>query len=85
MQECLVTIERQRENPLDVILAEQVKMQLLANRCATLAIGDARITDNTSLDPPPGLIAVEMLSQLNQLRLAMPNTPSQDGKPILIN
>lgn len=80
MQECLTTIERQLESPLDELLVTQVKMQLVADRCASLASGDAHLTSNPSLYPPPGLIAFELLSQLDQFKSAMPNTPSQDGK-----
>lgn len=80
MQECLDEIEARREDPLDGSLVQYVKIQLIAEKAMSLESYDANIQPDARLQPPPYLFAQEMLGQLGQMRPAITDVLSHNGK-----
>jgi hypothetical protein len=66
MQECLIQVEAQQDDPLD--------------KAMKAASHDANVNPDDGLHPPPSLFAQEMLTQLNTLKTTMVNSTAQDGK-----
>jgi hypothetical protein len=80
MQECLNQIESQQDHPLDEILVQYVKIQLVADKAIKAASHDANVDPDDGLHPPPSLFAQEMLTQLKTLKSTMVDSTAQDGK-----
>lgn len=79
MQEFLNELEVRREDPIDEILVQCVKIQLIAEKAMKLESYDANTELDASLHPPPHLFAQELLSQLSQLRASMPDAVAHNG------
>jgi hypothetical protein len=80
MQECLIEVETQQDDPLDKILVQYVKIQLIADKAMKAASHDANTDPDDGMHPPPSLFAQEMLTQLNTLKTTMVDSTAQDGK-----
>lgn len=80
MQDCLDEIEAQNMSALDQILVQRVKIQLAAEKCARSTSYDASSDPDTRSDPPPGLFAQEMLTQLNRMSSDITSQQLQDGE-----
>jgi hypothetical protein len=85
MQECLIQVETQQDHPLDKILVQYVKIQLIADKAIKAASHDANVDPDDGLQPPPSLFAQEMLTQLKSLKSTMVDTTAQDGESKLHN
>lgn len=80
MQECLHEIEAHREAPLDDVLVQCVKIQLIADKAIKSAALDVNIDLGPNFQPPPGLFAQELLTQLERLRSSMSIAIRQERK-----
>jgi len=82
MQDCLSEIEARHDDPLDKMLVQCVKIQLVADKAMKATSHDANVDPYDSLRPPPSLFAQEMLTQLGTLKSTMVDPVSQDGESI---
>jgi len=80
MQECLHEIEAHREAPLDDILVQCVKIQLIADRSIKSASLDVNVDLGPNFQPPPNLFAQELLTQLGLLKSSMSTAIWQERK-----
>jgi len=83
MQECLYEIEAYREAPLDDVLVQCVKIQLIADKAIKSASLDVNIGLGSDFQPPPNLLAQELLTQLGHLRSSMVDAIWQEGKFVI--
>jgi hypothetical protein len=80
LQECLHEIEARREAPLDDVLVQCVRIQLIADKLINLASPDVNLELDPYFRPPPNLFAQEMLAQLGRLRSSMGTATWQESK-----
>lgn len=80
LQECLHEIEARREAPLDEVLVQCVKIQLIADKSINSASLDVNMELEPCFRPPPNLFAQEMLAQLGRLRSSMGAATWQESK-----
>lgn len=80
MQECLLQVEAQQDDPLDKTLVQCIRIQLVADKAMKAASYDANTDPDDALHPPPSLFAQEMLSQLNTLKSTIVDSTVPDSK-----